>query len=79
MRARITMNRMKSDTPTPRALPPVDMREVAAKAYCDPRTVAKYLDGCEMRSTAQRRIENALRDLGFTGLVRGAVSEIRTA
>ena len=73
------MGSMKNDPPATRALQPVDIRDVAAKAYCDPRTVTKYLDGCEMRSTAQRRIENALRDLGFTGLVRGAVAEARTA
>jgi hypothetical protein len=44
-------------------LTPHEVREVAARAYCDPRTVRAYLDGRPQHSTTAARIERAIREL----------------
>lgn len=48
------------------------LREVSVKASCDPRSVAKYLDGKPLRSLVKNRIEAALRRLGLDEHVRAA-------
>jgi hypothetical protein len=44
-------------------LTPHEVREVAARAYCDPRTVRAYFDGRPQHSTTAARIERALREM----------------
>jgi hypothetical protein len=44
-------------------LTPHQAREVAARAYCDPRTVRAYLNGRPQHSTTAARIERAIREL----------------
>jgi DNA-binding LacI/PurR family transcriptional regulator len=46
-------------------LNPAQLREVAVKAYADPRTVARYLSGLPVVSTSAMRIEAALVALGY--------------
>lgn len=44
-------------------LTPHELREVAARAFCDPRTVRAYLDGRSQHSTTVARIQRAIREL----------------
>jgi hypothetical protein len=39
------------------------LRELAARAFCDPRTVRAFFDGKPQHSTTAARIEKALREL----------------
>ena len=41
------------------------MREIAALAICDPKTVARYLDGDRVQSTSRLRIQRAMMQLGL--------------
>ena len=44
-------------------LTPQHLRELAARACCDPRTVRAYLDHRPQHSTTVRRIERAIAEL----------------
>lgn len=46
-------------------LTPHQLREVAVKTTCDPKTVRSFLAGRPVRSTTRARLELALRDIGF--------------
>lgn len=54
----------------PEPLTPHQIRTVATKAYCDPRTVAAYLAAAPQNSNTRARVEDALRALGFEAFVR---------
>jgi len=43
---------------------PQQVREIAARACCDPRTVLAYLKGRPQRSTTKRRIEMTFHETG---------------
>jgi hypothetical protein len=46
-----------------RRLTPHEVREIATRAYCDPRTVVSYLKGRPQHSTTAKRIERAIGEL----------------
>jgi len=50
-----------------RRLTPHQICEVAVKAFCNTRTVERYLDGDTQRSTTTARIAAALVTLGLEG------------
>jgi hypothetical protein len=39
-----------------------EIRAVAVQAYCDPRTVRRFLAGHEVTSTCRERLKKALRE-----------------
>jgi hypothetical protein len=44
-------------------LTPHEVREIAARAFCDPRTVRAYLACRTQHSTTAKRIERAITEL----------------
>jgi hypothetical protein len=57
------------------ALTPQEVREIAVRAYCDPRTVRAYLNGRNQHSTTSKRIERAIVELQATPRTTGAKGE----
>jgi DNA-binding LacI/PurR family transcriptional regulator len=55
-------------------LTPHELRRIAVEAGVDPRTVASYLRGGRVVSTASARILRALEALGFSAVRRGPVA-----
>jgi hypothetical protein len=51
-------------------LTPQDLREIAARACCDPRTVKAYLERRPQHSTTAKRIERAIVELRLETLER---------
>lgn len=49
-------------------LTPHQLREVAVKTTCDPKTVRSFLAGRPVRSTTRARLEAALTELGLEAL-----------
>lgn len=49
-------------------LTPHQLREVAVKTTCDPKTVQSFLAGRPVRSTTRARLEAALSELGLGAL-----------
>jgi hypothetical protein len=47
-----------------------DQRRVSVLAFCDSRSVARYVAGRTLRTMLKLRIELALKELGFDHLVR---------
>jgi hypothetical protein len=47
-------------------LTPHEVREIAARACCDPRTVHAYLAHRSQHSTTAKRIERAIAELAAT-------------
>jgi hypothetical protein len=56
-------------------LTPHEVREIAARAYCDPRTVRAYLSGRNQHSTTTKRIERAIAELRATSRFARASEE----
>jgi hypothetical protein len=52
-------------------LTPQDVREIAAHACCDPRTVTAYLEQRPQHSTTAKRIERAIVELRLNTLQKG--------
>lgn len=42
-----------------------DIRRISVAAYCSPKTVRRFLQGCDLMSTTHARIAAAMRELGF--------------
>jgi DNA-binding LacI/PurR family transcriptional regulator len=45
-----------------------ELRQIAAVAVCDPRSVARYLRGEKTSSITRARVEAALRELTASGV-----------
>jgi hypothetical protein len=53
-------------------LTPQEVREIAARACCDPRTVRSYLERRRQHSTTAKRIERAIVELHMNTLQKAA-------
>jgi hypothetical protein len=53
-------------------LTPQEVREIAARACCDPRTVRAYLERRRQHSTTAKRIERAIVELRMDTLQKAA-------
>ena len=57
-------------TPSPEKLSAHQIRALSVEASCDPRSIAKYLAGTDLRPMTRARIERALRAAKLARLVR---------
>lgn len=55
----------QEESAKPRIPPLHKLREIAVAASCDPRTVARVLEGKSVRAMVRERVEAALEKLGM--------------